>query len=751
MTEDCYQDDNFHLLALDIAHFGSYQNENIFDTQYIPSLEEYDPNITKQMWINILKDNEITNEKVMPMLRFMLNNNGESTCSSLAKVLGGSATNYISIGTNFGKNIHDKHKIKLFDNHGNYYAIPFIGKYVKEDGKERFSWTLRSELKEALENMETLNTTKALEEIIASLKDLGGQASLNDIYNRIEYRGKLPALQNAIDYKASVRSEIYKHSSDCDAYVDGNEDIFISVGGKRSGIWGLRDIPKNQNTQKLFASNIILYGPPGTGKTYNTVNYAVAIIENKTLDIIKSESYNDVFERYNEYKKQGLIEFTTFHQSYGYEEFIEGIKPEFENEELKYTVESGIFKKFCDKIYSSQIDDFGINGSPKIWKVSLEGANDNPTRAECLKNNHIRVGYDEYGENISNISDYYIGGKSVLDAFYNKMRIGDIIMSCYNSTTIDAIGIITGNCEWNNNYDYYRRLRNVKWILKDIREDIFQINNEKNLVQSTVYQLNMSLNDIINIIKKYEPYGNSAKYKKQNHVFIIDEINRGNISKIFGELITLIEESKRKGASEETSAKLPYSGKTFSVPDNVYILGTMNTADRSIAAIDTALRRRFSFEEMLPDSSLLENVEVESLNIAKMLDVMNRKITALYDREHTIGHAYLLPLKTDNTIKNLANIFENKIIPLLQEYFFEDYEKIQLVLGDNFKDKNDNKHKFIIDNTETFKDLFGTEDSDNYPDDFVTYKINKDALNDIESYKFICKTGEQDEKTLSNN
>ena len=219
---------------------------------------------------------------------------------------------------------------------------------------------------------------------------------------------------------------------------------------------------------------------------------------------------------------------------------------------------------------------------------------------------------------------------------------------------------------------------------------------------------------------------------KKNFVFIIDEINRGNISKIFGELITLIEPSKRLGAEEELTAILPYSAKPFSVPNNVYIIGTMNTADRSIATIDTALRRRFYFKEMLPNSSILSGIEVEDIAIDKMLDLINKRIEVLYDREHTIGHAYFMPLKADPTLETMARIFENNIIPLLQEYFYEDYEKIRLVLGDNHKVE---EAQFIVAKANDYAALFGNVDIG--LDDGYSYVINKQAFDNIEAYRSI--------------
>ena len=237
----------------------------------------------------------------------------------------------------------------------------------------------------------------------------------------------------------------------------------------------------------------------------------------------------------------------------------------------------------------------------------------------------------------------------------------------------------------------------------------------------------------MSIVSKYAPDADEVQANGRNYVFIIDEINRGNISKIFGELITLIEPTKRIGQIEGTSVKLPYSKKLFGVPDNVYLIGTMNTADRSIATIDTALRRRFQFREMQPDPDVLEGVFVEDISIKELLQRMNLKISALYDREHTIGHAYFTALKNNPTIETLASVFENNIIPLLQEYFYEDYEKIRMVLGDNQKDSEDKQ--FITIEENDYNDLFGDTDYDF--DEMSTYKINSFALTNIEAYRSI--------------
>ena len=502
------------------------------------------------------------------------------------------------------------------------------------------------------------------------------------------------------------------------------------------------DHGKTIHNNRLVAKNLILYGTPGTGKTYSSIQHAVAIVEEKLISEIRNEDYAVVFSRYLKYKDDGLIAFTTFHQSFSYEEFIEGIRPVVFSEEntestaeIEYEVHDGIFKSFCDKagtpIGSGENVDLGIGKSPTVWKVSLEGTGDNPTRTECLANGHIRIGWDNYGESITDETDYSKdGGSTVLNAFYNRMQIGDIIMSCYSSKTIDAIGVVTGEPEWHDEYQHYKRLRKVEWLVKDINEDIVDLNARKTMTLSTVYKLSVTVSDALQILRRLKPTLFNQNVKIPNRVFIIDEINRGNISKIFGELITLIEPSKRINAKEQIRAILPYSGQSFGVPDNVYIIGTMNSADRSIAMIDTALRRRFSFIEMQPDSTILNDVLVDGIDIASMLDTLNKRISVLLDREHTIGHSYLLTLKNQPAIEILAEIFEKKIVPLLQEYFYDDYEKIQLVLGDN--QKPDDSTRFIIKKTDALK-LFGDADI-NFPD---YYEINSQAFMRIDAYAFL--------------
>ena len=273
--------------------------------------------------------------------------------------------------------------------------------------------------------------------------------------------------------------------------------------------------------------NTILQGPPGTGKTYQTVNYALSIIENRTLKELAIEPRKDLRQRFEKYRTKGQIQFITFHQSYAYEDFVEGIKPSTKDGQIEYNIEDGIFKQIALKAKAS------------------------------------------------------------------------------------------------------------------------------------------------------------AKYK-QKHVLIIDEINRGNIPAIFGELISLIEPDKRAGQTESIETLLPYSKTSFSIPPNLYLLGTMNTSDRSIEAMDIALRRRFNFVEMPPQPVLLQPAIEAGVNLEKLLGTINNRIEALLDKDHLIGHAYFMEVAT---LDDLMELFAKKIIPLLKEYFFGDLNKIGLVLGRQFFNK----------------------------------------------------------------
>ena len=500
-----------------------------------------------------------------------------------------------------------------------------------------------------------------------------------------------------------------------------------------------------------FDHNLILYGPPGTGKTYHTVIYAVAICDGKTTEEVEKNSYGEILQRYKELKEDGRIAFTTFHQSYGYEEFIEGIKPimDDDSETLGYSIEDGVFKDFCRHANPVNIqakDGIKIKEHPRIWVMLLGGPGMTTLKRECFDKNEVRIGWPEIEDaQWGDEEELSWRAKQMLHAFTYEMEIGDVVFIEKNSQSIDAIGVIAGEYEYDKSLGEYPRKRKVEWIAKDIDEDMVQYlpRGKKQLARFTVYSVGYLGTEVLSeILKKYiDEDVTSTDSNVKPYVFIIDEINRGNISKIFGELITLIEDTKRTGASEAMEATLPYSGESFSVPKNVYILGTMNTADRSIALMDTALRRRFEFVEMMPNSEVLDSLGVgkikidnNELNVAKMLNVINERIEYLFDREHTIGHAFFTKLADDPSIETLAGIFEKNVIPLLQEYFYEDYEKIQLVLGDNSKE---DEFKFILDRDVKVKDIFNGNPDIDLPE--KGYFVQHEAFLKLESYKQIGK------------
>jgi 5-methylcytosine-specific restriction protein B len=223
----------------------------------------------------------------------------------------------------------------------------------------------------------------------------------------------------------------------------------------------------------------------------------------------------------------------------------------------------------------------------------------------------------------------------------------------------------------------------------------------------------------------------------KQYAIVIDEINRGNISKIFGELITLVEVDKRESGDYPAKVTLPYSCESFSVPSNVDVIGTMNTADRSLALIDTALRRRFEFIPLMPDPSVLADATFThdgvTISVEEILVMINKRIEALYDRDHMVGHAYFTRIKTlknEERFNELKKIFQKKIIPLLEEYFFDDWQKIRLVLGDNQKQKQPHL-QFVkeVSNDHNFSSLFGNGDELDQYTPSSRYQLNAEALN----------------------
>ncbi len=559
-------------------------------------------------------------------------------------------------------------------------------------------------------------------------------------YFPVAFQGRAGKGDNAGAYEYKMRRELFEALKEMD--LSGIE-LMYDEGGKED----MKDVK--------FDHNMILYGPPGTGKTYHCAYYAVSICDGRALEEVKKDSYAEVMERFRELKADGRVAFTTFHQSYGYEEFIEGIKPKLNSEDgaLGYTIEDGVFKEFCKRAGAVKVrsnDIPGLKSDPHIWGMLLGGTGTTEIKQYCFDNDVIRFGWDHITDT-DVMEDNPEASKSDRFAmhqvanFIYSMGIGDIVITAKNITTIDAIGVITGGYEFDQTKKTYNRTRKVKWLVKNVECDIrpFLPNGRKQLPTSYLYPFDYLGIDTVSKILDALHESSEVYFETETepYVFIIDEINRGNISKIFGELITLIEDTKRAGADEAMEAILPYSGESFSVPDNVYILGTMNTADRSIALMDTALRRRFEFVEMMPDPEVLNSLGVGTviigdgeLKVARMLDVINERIEYLFDREHTIGHAFFTKLAEDASIEALAGIFEKNVIPLLQEYFYEDYEKIQLVLGDNAKE---DEYKFILDRPIKVKDVFNGNPDIDLPE--KGYSVQYEAFMKLESYKQIGK------------
>ena len=483
--------------------------------------------------------------------------------------------------------------------------------------------------------------------------------------------------------------------------------------------------------------NQILYGPPGTGKTYHTIDAALKIIDPDFYD----QNRNDraaLKAHFELLKDEGLIGFTTFHQSFAYEDFVEGLKAETEEGVISYVVEPGIFRRFCVEEATiaevSSTDRVDVSNRT-IWKMSLGNTlKDNDFIYDhCIEKGEIRHGaggdFDLAGSSTrqsirQRFQDNGLdvnqkrGAISLAHMFKNEMEVSDLLIITDGNLKFRAIGEIIGDYEWLLDDDllHYSQTRKVKWHRVYEESLPYEKIMDRKFTQASIYKPSRKA---LNIGRLQTLLGGTSELARgdsipiaRNKVLIIDEINRGNISSIFGELITLIEPSKRRGAAEALSVMLPYSKEELSVPGDLYLIGTMNTADRSLALMDTALRRRFDFIEMMPDTSLLSELIVDGINIQKMLDVINQRIQVLYDREHTLGHAFFMPLidcPENQRFSLLESIFSEKILPLLEEYFFEDWEKIRLVLGDNQKA---DEHQFIrVNKSFNHEKLFGSDDA----------------------------------------
>lgn len=493
--------------------------------------------------------------------------------------------------------------------------------------------------------------------------------------------------------------------------------------------------------------NRILYGPPGTGKTHHAV---VAALEVLDPDFLAQPGVDRtaVKQRFNQLADEGRIEFVTFHPSFSYEDFVEGIRPEPHGSSLVYQVEDGVFKRLCERALPRHVEGAGGSLDPagrRIWKMSLGVADtDDDIYRDCIDQQCVMIGYGS--ADMSNcrsredIRDVFVrGGRPValgdypvtaIDMFARQMRKGDLVVVSEGNLKVRAIAEVVGDYAYlPRDNDTYAHRRQVRWLRRYEPGLPYDRLMENRFIQKTIYELregSINLDKLRELLEENED-GDEVGL---SHVLIIDEINRGSVSRIFGDLITLIEKDKRKGMPESLQVCLPYSKKSFQVPDNVYLIGTMNTADRSLSGLDVALRRRFTFIEMAPDPTVLAGIEIDGLQLDVLLRTLNERIAALLDREHRLGHAYFIPLRDEPTFERMASIFQHQIVPLLQEYFFDDWERMRWVLNDHRKE--DDAHCFILPSRTGNAALFGDSVGANVTTS--RWVLNLSAIHEPDSY-----------------
>jgi len=474
--------------------------------------------------------------------------------------------------------------------------------------------------------------------------------------------------------------------------------------------------------------NQILFGPPGTGKTFNTINEALKIVDPSYFETHQNDR-KKLTERFKELliknsdENKGQIGFCTFHQSFSYEDFVEGIKPKTTDaKNIYYDIEPGIFKRIC-QLADSYNSTIKVKSEGKIswteeqfsrasfYKLSLgnyQDPSDRPIYEYCRDHSYIAIGFGQEND-FSGLSEAEIIEKckdlklevtaaQQMNFFIHYLKKNNYVIISNGNKYVRAIGKVIGDYEYVAESPIrYNHFRKVEWLFTDELIPIEEI-YERGLSQKTMYKIDETA-------LKRDFFTNNGQEtlihtkEEKNYVLIIDEINRGNVSSIFGELITLIEKDKRAGCDEELEVTLPYSKEPFKVPNNVYLIGTMNTADRSIEALDTALRRRFSFKEFPPKSHLIKTEGasgkidglVDGIDLESLLLTINTRIEKLIDKDHRIGHSYFLKVDTK---EKLIHAFKNEIIPLLEEYFFGDYGKIGLVLGSSFVEKVNHDFNF---------------------------------------------------------
>lgn len=445
------------------------------------------------------------------------------------------------------------------------------------------------------------------------------------------------------------------------------------------------------STSAAVPLNQILYGPPGTGKTHVTVEAALEILDPAYLDAHQADR-QALKKRFDEFVGSGHVRFVTFHQSFAYEDFVEGLRADSSADgQLRYTVQPGVFKALCE-------DAATLLESPVA-------ASSGPFQA---------------GQRFGNGYTVRRSTQDVLQLEKPNGRTLELGMGLIR-TLADLVTKGRISIPDISQKEVFEKV-------PDTQLEPFLVNGYNNILPALVSHVVAGPGSRPTPATTGVPA--RAVASATPRVMIIDEINRGNVARIFGELITLIEPSKRAGAAEALVTVLPYSKRPFSVPGNVHIIGTMNTADRSLTAVDIALRRRFVFREMAPDLSVLRGIQVDGVDMAALLGTMNARIEALLGREHRIGHAYFMPLLGEPSLDRLASIFRMQLLPLLQEYFFEDWERVGQVLNDHRKKP---EHRFVLEIDVPMSELFG--DMVQAPGNSASrWEVNGPAFGRRESY-----------------
>ena len=469
-------------------------------------------------------------------------------------------------------------------------------------------------------------------------------------------------------------------------------------------------------------TNLILYGPPGTGKTYATAWEAVRLCLGDAAAEPLRDDRDALMAEYRHLAGEGRIEFVTFHQSFAYEDFVEGLRPttgvdqEGDDEAASTSggfslkPHAGVFKIISERarLDTGDAPAKRLDRSRPIYKVALgqRGSQEDRIRVG-LDGGLIHLGWggdidwsDERFDDFEEIrktwneeKDPDASGKDpnieMLYAFRSGLQVGDYVVISDGRDSYRAFGRVSGEYYFDADADFHPHRRSVEWIWRDDNGAERAPFYARNFRRQSAYRLDPDRIDWDALeAVVIDPNAERPVAGARPHVLIIDEINRANISKVFGELITLLETDKRLGCENEVRVRLPYSGTSFGVPANLHIIGTMNTADRSIALLDTALRRRFTFRELMPDvedlrralaARGLDAANLEGIDLCKLLHTINERIEYLFDREHQIGHAYFTGCRSRADVED---VMRHKVIPLLTEYFYEDWSKVAAVLGD---------------------------------------------------------------------